>query len=286
MILFEDRAATVLYKVLTNIKHKKFILPLNICPIVPDTFLRANKDFEFCDISLDTLCMDENLLLEKIRNDSNIDGILFVKTFGIQIDIEPLFNKIKLINKNIFIIDDMCPCVQEFDYNIENTNADMILFSSGYSKYIDIGFGGYGFLRDDAFSKVFEDKSRNNSFLKYKETILSQIPLMHKHKEELNNIYKNGLPEFIQLGEKFNIWRFSILIDNKDTILNNIFKVDNLFASSHYPQVDCGYSKNLILNSNTQMVHNRIVNLFNDFRFNKDRANQVVDIINDNLIKG
>jgi hypothetical protein len=49
-------AATVLYKVLTNLPNKKrFLLPLNICPIVPDTFLKANIDFEFVDINLENI---------------------------------------------------------------------------------------------------------------------------------------------------------------------------------------------------------------------------------------
>ncbi|WP_252981536.1 hypothetical protein [Aliarcobacter butzleri] len=68
MIIFEDRAATVLYKTLKSLKNKnKFLLPLNICPIVPDTFIKANINFEFVDINLKTLCMDEDIVLEKIK---------------------------------------------------------------------------------------------------------------------------------------------------------------------------------------------------------------------------
>jgi hypothetical protein len=81
MILFEQRAAKVLYKVLKRIPNKKFLLPLNVCPIVPDTFKKSKKEFEFIDINLQTLCMDEKLILKAINNDKTIDGILFVKTF-------------------------------------------------------------------------------------------------------------------------------------------------------------------------------------------------------------
>lgn len=280
MILFEDRAASVLYKVLTKIKNKKFILPLNICPIVPDTFLKANKEFEFCDISLDTLCMDENLILKKISNDNTIDGILFVKTFGIELNVDPLFKKIKSINKNIFIIDDMCPCMQEFDYDIEKSFSDMALFSSGYSKYIDLGYGGYGFLKDDNFKNVFDDKANTKEFLEYKYKILEQISVMIKHKIALNSIYIENIPKHLHLGEKFNNWRFSILVKNKDKILKEIFKIDGLFASSHYPQIDFEYSLNPIKDSNTKKIHDEILNLFNDFRFTQEKAYKIVDIIN------
>ena len=286
MILFEDRAATVLYNVLTNIKQKKFLLPLNVCPIVPDTFLRANKEFEFIDIDLETLCMDQNLVIQKIKSDATIDGLLFVKTFGIELDVQPFFKQIKGINQDIFIIDDMCPTQQRFDYDIENSYADMALFSSGYSKYIDIGYGGYGFLKDREFQSIFKDKSTNKEFLKYKKIIVEKIKLMRIHKEELNSIYKTNIPKKYHLGEQFNDWRFSILVENKDTILEEIFKIDGLFASSHYPQVDYDYAHHPMQNSNTKKIHDKIVNLFNDFRFTKEKAYKVVDIINKCMDKG
>lgn len=287
MILFEDRASTVLYEVLTNLTQvKKFLLPLNICPIVPDTFKKANIEFEFIDINLETLCMDEELVLDKIKNDKEINGVLFVKTFGIELDCEEFFKEIKSIDKNIFIINDMCPSIQEFDYDINNSYSDLTLFSSGYSKYIDIGYGGYGFIKDDSFINIFKDKSNSSEFLEYKNKILTQIPIMQKHKEELNSIYANNLPKEIHLGEKFNNWRFSILVKNKEKILEEIFKIDGLFASSHYPQIDYDYVKNPVKNSNAKKIHDNIINLFNDFRFNTEKAYQVVDIINNNLIKG
>jgi len=279
MILFENRAAEVLYKTLTKIQNKKFLLPLNVCPIVPDTFLKANKEFEFIDIDLETLCMDNSSALQRIDEDNEIDGILFVKTFGVEFDIQPFYRKIKDMNRNIFIIDDMCPCVPEFEHVIEKSYADLTLFSTGYSKYVDIGYGGYGFLRDNDFTGKFFDKDKGIEFFKYKNIVMEAIPKVRKHKQELNTIYKDNLPEELFLGDKFNNWRFSLLVDRKDVILERIFEVDGLFASSHYPQVDFQYSKNPIPNSNTQAIHNRIVNLFNDFRFSKDQAYQTSRVI-------
>lgn len=283
MILFENRASTVLLNVLKETKNKKFLLPLNVCPIVPDTFIKANKIFEFIDINIDTLCMDEELIINRIQEDSTIDGILFVKTFGIEFDIQPLYKKIKELNSDIFIIDDMCPSIQKFDYNIENSYANLALFSSGYSKYVDIGYGGYGFLKDNEFKNIFYDKSEQKDFLEYKQNILEKIKLMKIHKKELNTIYKTNIPKKYHLGDKFNNWRFSILVENKDEILNAIFEVDGLFASSHYPQVDFDYVKNPIKNSNAKKIHDNIVNLFNDFRFTKEKAYRIVNIINSNL---
>jgi len=187
------------------------------------------------------------------------------------------------INNNVFIIDDCCPCIQNFTYDIDSSYADMALFSTGYSKYIDIGYGGFGFVKDKEFSSILENRSTDTDFLEYKEKILKEIKLMQKHKALLNNIYQSNLPKEIQLGEKFNTWRFSIMVNNKELILKKIFAVDGLFASSHYPQVDFDYSSHPIQNSNTKKIHDKIINLFNDFRFTKEKAYQVVDIINNCL---
>jgi len=177
----------------------------------------------------------------------------------------------------------MCACIPEFEYRIDKSYADMALFSTGYSKYIDIGYGGYGFLKDSKFNNIFQDKGKEITFLKYKNVILETMPKIRKHKQELNDIYKNNLPKELFLGERFDNWRFSLLVDNKNEILRQIFKIDGLFASSHYPQVDFNYSKNPIIDSNTKKIHNKILNLFNDFRFTKEMAFEVVNIIKDKL---
>lgn len=51
MIKVEKRASTVLYKFLiSNCRGYSFILPANVCPVVPLTFIKANIDFVFVDI--------------------------------------------------------------------------------------------------------------------------------------------------------------------------------------------------------------------------------------------
>jgi len=286
MILFRDRAATVLFEVLATLeKNTTFLLPLNICPVVPDTFLKANLKFKFIDIDPNTLCMDQALALNAIKNDRSISGVLFVNTFGIEIDSEVFYRKIKSVNSAITIIDDQCLSVQNFDINIEKSSASLSLFSSGYSKYVDLGYGGFGFLKDKEFIKIFKDNSRDKDFLAYQIAVNAKIPLMKKHKARLNGIYKKGIPSYLHLGEAFESWRFSILIDNKEQLLEEILQEDELFASSHYAAIDYKYVDNPIQNSNAQIVGSRILNLFNDFRFTDEKAERVVKIIN-NFIKG
>jgi dTDP-4-amino-4,6-dideoxygalactose transaminase len=212
MILFENRASTILFNTLSSLDIKgKFLLPLNICPIVPITFLKANIPFELIDIELENLCIDRNKVLEKIKNE-NISGVLFAHTFGIELDMENKYTK-------------------------------------------------------------FED---------YKQAIEEQIVIVKEHKEKLNKIYMENIPQEFHLGERFNTWRFSILSDKKDTILQEIFK-HNLFASSHYKEVDYLFSDTIIHNSNANKISSQIVNLFNDLRFTQDMAFEVSKIVRKNL---
>jgi len=280
MILFRDRAATILFEVLATIgKHTKFLLPLNICPIVPDTFIKADVKFEFVDINPVTLCIDEDLALKMIKSDSTINGLLFVRTFGIEINPKSFYRRLKKLNPEFFIIDDQCLSMPNFDLDLDKTYASLTLFSSGYSKYVDIGYGGYGFLKDDKFKGIFQDNSNNSAFLNYKSIITNKIPLIREHKYKINAIYREEIPKGLHLGRAFESWRFSILINDKEQLLKKIFQHKGLFARSHYKPIDSKYTKYPTQNSNAQIISNKIINFFNDFRFTKEKAAQCAQIV-------
>ena len=245
MLLFAPNASIILYNVLNTLDSNKiFLLPLNICTEVFDIFLNLKLSVEFIDISNETLCMDENLLYD--------------------------------IDKNIFIIDDRCLSNPEFEYDINQSKADIVLYSTGYSKYIDIDFGGFGYVKEEYkfnFNKVSQMK-----FSEYRDKVERKRAEVILHKNILNDIYQKGLPKDIRLEDKFNNWRFNILIDRKKEVLQDIFN-NNLFASSHYKPLEHGYE------SNAKILHNKVINLFNDFRFNVENAKKIVRIIrNENII--
>ncbi|RUR08123.1 DegT/DnrJ/EryC1/StrS aminotransferase family protein [Legionella sp. km772] len=315
MIAFESRASLILYNYLkSNQFPHKFILPLNVCPIVPATFLKAKVEFEFIDISPLSLCIDETLLLERIQQDPQISGVLFVNTFGIELDNSVFFQTIKTINKEIAIIDDCCLKIPNFNYQIKNSVVDLALFSTGYSKYVDIAWGGFGFLSDSTtysqhplafnpkdlvnFSKMtqaaidterFLDYPDNDwlgseiqlysDFNKYKQRIQTEKNKVAAHKKKLNTIYQTMLPSSIQLGDKFSNWRFSILVPNKEELLKELFK-NHLFASSHYKAIDFMFKKKPTPDSQAKTIHDHIINLFNDFRFSETQAHAACRIIN------
>lgn len=317
MELFESRASVILYNILLSNNFKnKFILPLNICPIVPITFLKAGIEFEFIDIQIDNLCIDQNKVFERIQK-GNISGILFAHTFGIELNTDEFFKKVKDLNPDIFIIDDRCLMIPTFDFNINVEYSDLILYSTGYVKYVDIDWGGYGFLKDSykyekikikyeakyleyllknvqksiSENKEFVYKDNNwlgssinpyKDFSAYKEKILGKIEDIAIHKKELNSIYKNNIPKEFHLGEEFNTWRFSLLLEDKEKVLTQIFE-NKLFASSHYKEIDYLFNKKVDKNSNAKKISNKILNLFNDFRFTKNMAYDVSEIIRKNI---
>ena len=55
--------------------------------------------------------------------------------------------RIKYSFPDVFIIDDKCLCFPEFLLN--DTVADISLYSTGPVKCVDIGWGGYGIIKDN-----------------------------------------------------------------------------------------------------------------------------------------
>ena len=321
MKVFDVRASMILYNILLSLRehksgfrNKHFLLPLNVCPVIPAVFLKARINFKFIDISLTNFCLDEDVLLESVKNDSSVGGLLFVKTFGIDLDATNTYRKIKDINGDLFIIDDCCLCPPDFEYEIDNSIADAAIFSTGYSKYVDIGWGGFGFLKDEykyikqqiPFNKnhlnlltesinksLLNDSSfqyRDNDWLgaeaflydafdQYKEQIKHHLHKAKEHKKLLNEIYSSQLPDAIQVGHEFCNWRFPIFVDSNKKLIDEIFN-SGLFASSHYKDISFMFTENHNESkSNAANIHSRIVNLFNDFRFSENDAHKVVKLI-------
>ena len=79
MKIFDVRASVILFNILVSLKkqrffssEKYFLIPSNICPIVPAIFLKGKVNFNFLDVSLSSLCMDEDLIIERIKIDKNV----------------------------------------------------------------------------------------------------------------------------------------------------------------------------------------------------------------------
>ena len=302
------RASAILHNLLvTHADSSPWLLPANICPIVPVTFFKARVPFEFVDISPATLHIDLDQVERRIRK-GGFGGLLYAHTYGELSAPLDFFYAIKSLNPNLLILDDRCLCIP--DLEPPHTMSDIVLYSTGYAKIAELGFGGYAFLRDDleyrsvslpfnpAHHAVIEKKykraiQRREKFIYHDCDWLQidppfsawydyslQIETRKKasliQRELLNRIYESSLPKEIQLPFSYQTWRFSIRVKNKSQILSAIFDA-GLFASSHYASLagvmadgSAPYAESLA---------DEVVNLFNDEHFDEEKAQKICDII-------
>ena len=308
MIVFSQRASGILFDFIKTYNSGIYLLPANVCPIVPLTFCAAKVRFEFVDIDEGTLCIDEKKCLEHFsKNPEQYAGILFVRTYGYKYDTSNFFFNIKSIDNKLKIIDDQCLCFP--DFSAKTQNSDLILFSTGYTKPLDIGKGGIGILNDinqihkyylaefnnfdieNFYKKALNENSilksipsgwldnspYNEDIKEYQRQIEFEKEKVIEQKKYINSIYNSLLPDEIKMHQDFQNWRFNILVENKNIILEKIF-ANNLFASSHYKPSNVLFDKNKHIVS--EKLFSKVINLFNDKYFSCNQAEQISNIIN------
>ena len=305
MLIQEYRASKILFNFLKSQNiEKPFLIPANVCGIIPLVFNNAGISFDFVDIQEDNLCIDQEFIL---NNTDNYSGVLFVRTYGNDEDFDSFFKTIKNNKKDFLIIDDCCLCLPQMEITIKN--IDLKLYSLGYTKQVDLGVGSFAFLNDSLIYKNFTTSYNPSDFERYelalkksikenthfvcdnynflqnisykidKQVLKDKIQSSIKHKAQLNEIYRTQLPILIQMDERFQQWRFNILVDPalKNVILEELFR-NKLFASSHYYPLSNVWSNK---ECNVSMhLSKSVINLFNDFYYTEEQAVETCKIIN------
>ncbi|MEP7133620.1 MAG: hypothetical protein ABI904_01690 [Chloroflexota bacterium] len=306
-IIQAPRASAILYRLLVGKKETKtWLLPANICPIVPITFMKARVPFELVDISAMTLHMDLEQAEALIRK-RPVGGLLYAHTYGDPQTPHDFFELVKSINPELTLIDDRCLCIPEFE---TPSSADVVLYSTGYAKIVELGSGGYAFVKDATscpnISLEFDPEQHPQIENSYKHAIQngtrfnyvdsswlqtdSALPEWNKYRQQvedalkpslaqraaINKIYFSNLPEEICLPQNFQTWRFNIRLPYKEQTLKAIFAA-GLFASSHYASL-AG-----IMSDGSAPVAGalagEVINLFNDHHFDEQMAEQTCEII-------
>lgn len=307
-----NRACALLYSYIKDYNDGIWLLPVNVCPDVPLTFCLAGVTFEFVDISPTTLCIDENICINKVsERDKCYVGILFVRTYGYEYDTTEFFSVCKQKKRNLKIIDDRCLCMPTI--NPKMYGADMCLFSTGRCKQIDLGEGGFAIYKNKTNycidSELFFDGSDEE--ILYKQSYKTRQPLQQipkgwlnlkdytdintywiqitkligeriKHRNVLNTIYFDALPQNILFEPKFQDWRCHIRVpaELKDVILGRLFQ-NGLFASNHYHSANRLFDNQVF--SNSDRLYNTTINLFNDMNYTEEMTIKTCEIITDVL---
>lgn len=308
--LYEKRASAILFNFLqSNTFEGYFLLPANVCPIVPLTFMKARVPFRFVDISMDRFCIDPGAVFALIKDDPACRGVLFVRTYGIMDSFESFFSKIKTLRPGIVVIDDRCLAPPDFELT-HTGEADLILYSTGYAKYIDIQWGGFGYMRENfnytphpqpfdpghletvtrnykqaveerrefqyTHSHWLDNRTPPVPFAHYKQQVTQEMETITRQKEAINRHYQSHLPASLQLPARYHQWRFNIRVGNKQALLRQVFDA-GLFASSHYAPLTRVFAGGEA--KNTEKLHDTVVNLFNDRYFDLKKAKHITQIV-------
>lgn len=306
-IIQAPRASAILYNILVGRANSRpWLLPANICPIVPITFLKARVPFQFVDIS-SALQMDLDQMGESVKT-RKFGGLLYAHTYGEPSTPLDFFTSVKNLDPEFLIVDDRCLCVP--DLEPINSPADVILYSTGYAKIVELNFGGYAFLRDDLeyhpVSLPFNPEHHDEIEKLYKTATLKREKFIYhdsdwlqiappfpawpdysrqieaKQKDSLarraalNHIYESRLPKEIQLPQSYQTWRFNIRVKNKSQILSAIFNA-GLFASSHYASLAGIMADGSA--PHAESLADEVINLFNDDHFDEEKAKIICDVI-------
>lgn len=309
-IVQAPRASAILYSLLIQrADSRPWLLPANICPIVPITFLKARLPFEFVDISAATLHMDLEQAEGRIKT-RKYGGLLYAHTYGEPSAPRDFFVSLKNLDPRLIIIDDRCLCVPDFE---PGSPADVILYSTGYAKIVELNFGGYAFINDGLdyqpahllfepsdykeLEKQYKESIERHSVFSYRDSdwldtdtplptwydyrqqIENEIKNSLEHRAVLNQIYASRLPKEIQLSVSYQTWRFNIRVKDKTRVLNSIFKA-GLFASSHYASLAGIMAEGRAPQAG--MLADEVINLFNDHHFDEGKAQQICEVILEN----
>lgn len=283
-------------------------MPANVCPIVPAVFKKAGIDYEFVDIDRQSLCMDPiPALLLLRRATSRYAGVLFVRSFGHCGDFGQFFRSVKAIDAGLKVIDDRCLARPRF--SAHKQDADLELYSTGYAKFVDLGWGGWGILRGDEsylpavqafepgahadlveqFRMVLEERGLFHcpqtpwldmrtpeiGVEEFQFMVESRIEESALHRQRLNAIYADQLEAWAVPAE-CREWRFTIFCDCQQELIRAIFAAGH-FASAHFRSLAPMFGPGDV--SVADWCGKRVVNLFNDFRYDEDRAGQLANIV-------
>jgi hypothetical protein len=317
MIAFASRASAILFYLLRSRRDPRpYLLPANVCPIVPMTFRKAGCAFRFVDIEPESLVIDRMRCLELVsRKPKGYAGVVFVRTYGADSDESAFFQALKSRDPRLMIVDDRCLCRPALDRRRQR-GADVALFSTGHAKYVDLGLGGFAWLADgiafepeggpyrpEALERLERDYKRalgggvrlecsRGPWLDLREprwtwsrfvaAVEAARSNADRRKERINAVYEQGLPKEIRLPQAFQGWRFQIRVPRPDRFVGELFDA-GLFASRHYAPASLVFGGGRF--PNAEALHRAIVNLFNDRYYDEERAGRTVGLALEHLAR-
>ena len=148
-------ALYMIYKIMkdlainSNRSGNKIILPATMCHSPANVALYAGLEIIFCDVNEDDYTIDTNCLQGILENNQGILGVLSVGIFGHSPDMPRISALCR--QYNVWLIDDACQSIGGYHGDIPLGGwGEVGIYSFGYSKIVDIGWGG-AILTNDEF---------------------------------------------------------------------------------------------------------------------------------------
>ncbi len=267
-ILVGSRAIQVLDFWVKEKSIKKIILADNCCENLVDWAFENIEDVVLLDI--DPITKEINFEYLKYQVENNKIGesllIIWVWPYGLK----PSYEKLKKIKNfgDCLILEDKCLARPNLPYEYTiNDICDAELYSTGYSKYCDLLFGGW--LQDNKkinyhYKNIIDEET-------YFKSVEKRRLIVDQHKEEINynldQITKN-----IKINDwNPKTWRYCLEV--KDPILYSKIILDNgAFSSCHYSSSKY-LSKYVAIEAVRHKKH--VINLFNDLRANNKYIDKI-----------
>jgi hypothetical protein len=272
--------------------------------------MAAGVPFELIDISPGSLVIDSSAVLDRVRKAAGrYGGLIVVRPYGMLTSEEALFREFKALAPAAIVVDDRCLCSPSFEVDPGGA-ADIVLYSTGHAKAVDIGWGGYGVLAEGceyssdcapfdpadlaSLTKAYKDALASGTrfeyaagkwldartppmeWSQYREEVERGRTLTRKHRLLLNDIYRERIPAELQYPDAYQQWRFNVHVANASDVLAALF-AGGLFASRHYKPLTSSFGGGDA--PIAEGVYRHVVNLFNDRYFSVDQANRAADIV-------
>jgi hypothetical protein len=302
-LITANRASAILYLFLTTRSKPgdHYLIPTNICPEVVLVFLKAGIRLTFLDLGTDNLGIEPNEILSVLGKEK-VNGILYNHTYGNEYIPVQFLEKIKKELPEIYLIDDRCLCFPDKTYS--NIFFDLVLFSTGPKKQIDLGYGGFGLVKGSKIKR--QNLTRSIKDFEYVRSLIKGVPEIEKwkdaarlnwfeakqsdctedyfnelsrsetiqvlYKKNLKEIYYENIPREFLMDEKYNDWRVQIRVNNKKQLLEMIFNA-GMFAGDHFRSLGTWFDKREFPVG--ERLEREVVNLFIDFNIKPDKALQL-----------
>lgn len=268
-ILIGSRALEVLDFWTKEKSIKRVILADNCCENLIDWAFEKIEDVILLDIDPITKEINSDYLKYHVENNKIGDYLLIIWVWPY--GSKPSDEKLKKIKNwgDCLILEDKCLARPNlpYEYNF-NDISDAELYSTGYSKYCDLLFGGW--LQDNK-KRNFSNTVINEEI--YFKNIEKRRLIVDYHKKVINK----SLDE-ITKNIKINDWNpktWRYCLEVKDPILYSRIILDNgAFSSCHY-NTKKYFSKYSSSHQVSTKHKKSVINLFNDLRANKQYIDKI-----------